>query len=83
MYYFRLATVLFSTGLFKSAFSTYCFGETSSSSVCVLVFRVYVPLGFEFNVFSKTLYNIVLSGNIINHMLFNFVVNLFKRSVKI
>ena len=46
----------------------------------VLIFSF--ALCFEFNVFSKL--NIVLSGNIIiNHVLFNFVLTLFSRSVKI
>ena len=46
----------------------------------VLIFSF--ALCFEFNVFSKL--NIVLSGNIIiNHVLFNFVLTLFNRSVKI
>ena len=48
MYYFRVVIILFSTGLYKSAFSTYDFGKTSFSSFYVLVFRVSVSLGFNF-----------------------------------
>ena len=48
MYYFRVVIVLFSTDLYKSAFSTYSFGETSFSSFRVLIFCVYVSLGFNF-----------------------------------
>ena len=48
MFYFRVVIILFSTGLYKSAFSTYDFGKTSFSSFCVLVFRVSVSLGFNF-----------------------------------
>ena len=62
MYYFRVVIILFSTCLYKSAFSTYDFGKTSFSSFCVLVLRVSVAwvlifsfaLCFEFNAFSKT-----------------------------
>ena len=48
MYYSRVVIILFSTGLYKSAFSTYSFGKTRFSSFCVLVFRVSVSLGFNF-----------------------------------
>ena len=48
MYYFRVVIILFSTGLYKSAFSTYDFGKTSFSSFCVLVLRVSVSLVFNF-----------------------------------
>ena len=48
MYYLRVVIILFRTGLYKSAFSTYDFGETSFSSFCFLVFRVSVSLGFNF-----------------------------------
>ena len=46
--YSRVVIILFSTGLYKSAFSTYSFGKTRFSSFCVLVFRVSVSLGFNF-----------------------------------
>ena len=48
MYYLREVTILFSTGLYKSAFFTYSFGKTRFSYFCVLVFRVSVPLAFNF-----------------------------------
>ena len=48
MYYFRVVIILFSAGLYKSAFSTYDFGKASFSSFCFLVFRVSVFLGFNF-----------------------------------
>ena len=48
MYYFRVVIILFSTGLYKSAFSTYDFGKTSFSPFCVLVLRVSVSLVFNF-----------------------------------
>ena len=59
---FHVVIVLFCTGLYKSAFSTYYCGKTSFSSFCALVFRVSdlwvlifsFALCFEFNVFSKT-----------------------------
>ena len=43
-----MVIILFSTGLYKSAFSTYSFGKTRFSSFCVLVFRVSVSLAFNF-----------------------------------
>ena len=62
----------FSTTLYKS---NYSFGKTRLSSFWVLIFRVSVSLVFsfsvicfEFNVISK-----VLSGSIISHVLFDFV----------
>ena len=50
MYYFRVVIILFSTGLYKSAFSTYGFGKTSFlfGKTIFLVFRVSVSLGFNF-----------------------------------
>ena len=54
MYYFRVVIILFSTGLYKSAFSTHDIGKTNFSSFwCfgvfgVLVFRVSVSLRFNF-----------------------------------
>ena len=48
MYYSRVVIILFSTGLYKSAFSTCSFGKTSFSSFCVLVFHVSVSLAFNF-----------------------------------
>ena len=63
MYYSRVVSIMFSTGLYKSTFSTYFFDETRFSS---FVFRYLwlsifsFALCFEFNVFVKdliTLYN--------------------------
>ena len=48
MYYLCVVIILFSTDLYKPAFSTCDFGKTSFSSFCVLVFRVSVSLGFNF-----------------------------------
>ena len=48
MYYLCVIIILFSMGLYKSAFSTYSFGKTRFSSFCVLVFRVSVSLAFNF-----------------------------------
>ena len=48
MYYSCVVIILFSTGLYKSAFSTCSFGKTRFSSFCVLVFRVSVSLAFNF-----------------------------------
>ena len=47
-----------------------------------LVFSFSV-LCFEFKVISKDLITFVLSGSIINHVVFNIVLTLFKRSVKL
>ena len=46
MHYSRVVIILFSTGLYKSAFSTYSFGKTRFSFFYVLVFRVSVSLCF-------------------------------------
>ena len=58
MYYLRVVSVLFSTGLYKCAFSTYSFGKTRFSSFVCLYLWVLIfsfPLCFEFNVFLKNL----------------------------
>ena len=61
LYYSRVVIILFSTGLYKSAFSTYFFGKMKFSSFCVLVFRVPVPLACMFRIecLLKRLNNIV------------------------
>ena len=46
--YFRVVIILFSTGLYKSAFSAYDFGKTSFSSFYVLVFSCFCIFGFQF-----------------------------------
>ena len=51
MNYSRVVIILFSTGLQKSAFSTYSFGKTRGSSFYVLVFCVSVSLHFCFWIF--------------------------------
>ena len=48
MYCSRVVIILFSPGLYKSAFFYLFFGKFSFSSFCVLVFRVSVSLGFNF-----------------------------------
>ena len=52
VYYLREVTILFSKGLYKSAFFTYSFGKTRFSYFCVLVFRVSVSLAFNFYFYS-------------------------------
>ena len=78
MHYSRVVIILLSTGLYKSAFSTYSFGKARFSSFSILVFHVPISLVFifpvlcfEFNVISKDLITF-----------FNFVLTLFKQSVK-
>ena len=48
MYYWRVVIVLFTMGLYKSAFSTYSFRKARFSSFYVLDFRVSVSLAFNF-----------------------------------
>ena len=48
VYYLHVVIIFFSTGLCKSAFSTYSFSRTWVSSFCVLVFCVSVSLAFNF-----------------------------------
>ena len=48
MHYLRVVIILFSMGLYKSAFSTYCFDKTRFSSFCVLVFHVFAFHFFGF-----------------------------------
>ena len=49
----RVVIILLGMDLCKSAFSTYSFGKTRFSSLCVLVFHVSISLvfGFFFSVF--------------------------------
>ena len=42
----HVVIILFSAGLYKSAFSAYSFGKTRFSCFCVLVFRVSESLPF-------------------------------------
>ena len=80
MHYSCVVIIFFSMGLYKSAFSNYFFGETPFLFLSVLVFHFpifiiflknFPVLCFEFNVISKDLIT-----------LFNFVLTLFKQSVK-
>ena len=48
MHYSCVVIILFSTGLCKSAFSTYSFGKTRFSLFCFLVFHVSISLVFIF-----------------------------------
>ena len=63
MYYSRVVSILFSTGLYKSTFSTYSFGKTrfwSFEFLYLLLLILSFALCFEFSVFLKdliTLYN--------------------------
>ena len=85
MYYSRVVSILFSTGLYKSAFSTYSFGRTRFSSFAFLYLWLLIfsfALCFEFNVFLKDLIALYNQG-IINYVSFDFVLTLFKRSVKL
>ena len=52
MYYSCVVIILFSTRLYRSAFSTYAFGKTRFLCFCVLVFRVSVTLAFDFQICS-------------------------------
>ena len=60
MYYSRVVIILFSAGLYKSAFSTYSFDKTSFSSFCVLAFRLSVSLAFIFIKENSTFYKSML-----------------------
>ena len=51
LYIIRVVIILFSTGLYKSAFSSYSFGKNRFSSFCVFVFYVSVSLVFIFYFF--------------------------------
>ena len=58
MYYLRVVSILFSTGFYKSAFSTFSFGKTRFLSFVFLYLRLLMSsfgLCFEFNVFLKDL----------------------------
>ena len=63
MYYLRVVSILFSTGLYNSAFSTYYFGKTKFLSFMFLYLWLLIfsfALCFQFNVFLKgsiTLHN--------------------------
>ena len=48
IHYSRVVIISVSTGLYKSAFSTYCFGKTRFSSFRVLFIRVSVSLVLSF-----------------------------------
>ena len=52
MYYSRVDIILFSTGLYKSAFLLILlpFAKTRFQSSCVLVFHVFLSLVFSFSV---------------------------------
>ena len=91
MNYSRVVIILFSTGLQESAFSIYSFGKTRFSSFYVLVFRVSVCLcfcccifivlhSFEFSVIIDLITQPSQSGKKIDHVLFTFVVTLFRSS---
>ena len=77
MYYLCVVIIFLSTGSCKSVFSI--------SSFVKLGFRVSVFwfLRIEFNVISYDLITFVESGSIINNVLFNFVLTLYKQSTKI
>ena len=48
IYYSRVVIILFSTGFYKSAFSTYSLGKTRSFFLLVFFLFVSVSLGFNF-----------------------------------
>ena len=77
MHYLCVVIIFLSTGLGMSVFSI--------SSFVKLGFRVSVFwfLRVEFNVISYDLITFVESGSIINNVLFNFVLTLYKQSIKI
>ena len=71
MYYSRVVSILFSTGLHKSVFSSYSFGKTRFSSFVFLYLWFLIfsfALCFEFNVFLKGLLTLYNQGYIINHV---------------
>ena len=83
MHHLLVVIILFSMGLSVSAFFHYSFDKTRISSFCVVIFHVSISLTFKaFLVFSFFVLNSILSQkNLITF--FNFVLNLFKRSVRI
>ena len=84
MHHLRVVSILFSTGLFKFAFSTYLLVTLGFrlSCFCIFGFNFYFCSMFWIQMSSNRLNNIVLSVNIINYVPFNFVFTLFKRPVK-
>ena len=78
--YSRVVSILFSTGSYKSAFSTYSFGKSRFWSFVFLYF--WLLIFHVLNSMSSQKTYIVQSGNITNHVPFNFVLTLFKRFVK-
>ena len=63
LHYLRVVITLFSTGLYKSAFFTYSFGETRFSSFCVLAFYVSISLGLGSYIFLLYVLNSMSSQN--------------------
>ena len=51
VYYSRVVIILFSAGLYKSAFSIYSFNKTGFLSFCVWFFCVSMSLVFSFQFF--------------------------------
>ena len=75
-----MVIILFNMVKYKSAFSAYSFRKSRYLSFCVLVFQVSISL-----VFSCFLFCVLnlMSPQKTEIKLFNFVLTLFKRSVKI
>ena len=86
-HYLHVVIILFSTGLYKSALSTYCSGKT----VLFLYFCniSFLFLNFLFDALDsmschlKRLNNICIIRGTINHVIFIFFLILFKQSVEI
>ena len=51
MHYSLVVTILFSTSLYRSAFSTYSSDKTWFTSFCVLIFHVSIIFVFPFYFF--------------------------------
>ena len=94
VHYSRVVMIFFSAGLYKPKFCTYYFISLDFcfSLFFFCFFRVFVPLvfrffglWFEFNSILKDLITFINSANIINIVLFDFVLlvlTLYKRSTQ-
>ena len=80
MNYLCVVIILLSTGISKSVFSACSFAKTEFSSFCVLVFHVPISLVFSFSFSLLRLEFNVISKDLI--AFFNFVLTLFKQSLK-
>ena len=80
MHYSLVVTILFSTSLYRSAFSTYSSDKTWFTSFCVFDFSCFYYFRFSFLLFSALCFESnVISKDLIKFL--DFVLTLFKRSV--